>query len=314
MIILIYGQDTYRSRQKLRQTLTDYQKNSKKGLNLRYFDLTESNFQDFKEALAAVSIFKEKKFFILNNAFANADFKQRFLQFFEKSEQSDDVILLYENGTVERRDVLFRFLQNKAKIEHFEPLAGLELKKWVKEEVGRHQATIASLTQEKLIDCVGSNLWQMSQEIKKLAAYVTSQKRNEIQERDLKLLVSSKIETDIFKTIEAIAAKNKKQALRLLHQHLEKGDSPVYLLSMINFQFRNLLIVKDLLEKQKTYLSILQESGLHPFVLKKTLYLTPKFTLEELKKIYRRIFQADFEIKTGKLEPQTALDLLIATI
>lgn len=59
----------------------------------------------------------------------------------------------------------------------------------------------------------------MSNEIKKLVSY----KNNKIIKlEDIGLLVRSKIETDIFKTIDAIAEKNKKQALNLLHKHLEK--------------------------------------------------------------------------------------------
>jgi len=38
------------------------------------------------------------------------------------------------------------------------------------------------------------------------------------------------------------------------------------------------------------------------------------FTLEELKKIYYKIFQADLNIKTGKIEPEVGLDLLITEI
>ena len=83
---------------------------------------------------------------------------------------------------------------------------------------------------------------------------------------------------------------------------------------MINFQLRNLLIIKDLIEKKTPYYSILKESGLHPFVAKKTFQQAGKFSIEELKKIYQKLFQADLDIKTGKVDGQTALDLLIAEV
>jgi DNA polymerase-3 subunit delta len=53
---------------------------------------------------------------------------------------------------------------------------------------------------------------------------------------------------------------------------------------------------------------------MHPFVVEKTLFQARKFQLEELKKIYQKIFQVDLDIKTGKVDPETALDLLIAEI
>jgi DNA polymerase-3 subunit delta len=155
----------------------------------------------------------------------------------------------------------------------------------------------------------------MSNEIKKLVAYTENKK---IEVKDIELLVRPKIETDIFKTIDALASKNKKPALELIHKHLEKGDSPLYLLTMINFQFRNLLTVKSYelgSEFYANYMRILtKELGMHPYVVRKTLWQARKFSLEELKKIYQKIFEADLAIKTGRIEPVTALDMLIAEI
>ena len=95
---------------------------------------------------------------------------------------------------------------------------------------------------------------------------------------------------------------------------MEKGDNPLYLLSMINYQFKNLLIVKDLMGKQRPYYFIQKITRLHPFVVKKSYQQAGKFTFSELKKIYWKIFQADLDIKTGKINPETALDLLITGI
>ena len=102
----------------------------------------------------------------------------------------------------------------------------------------------------------------------------------------------------------------KRQALHLLHQHLEKGESPVYLLAMINYQFRNILEIKDLLERGLP----LSRSLLHPFVARKSFQQAQRFSFDELKKIYRKIFEIDYGMKTGKIEPQTALDLFISEI
>jgi len=38
------------------------------------------------------------------------------------------------------------------------------------------------------------------------------------------------------------------------------------------------------------------------------------FALDDLKKIYSKIIQVDFDIKTGKVSPETGIDLLIARI
>ena len=163
------------------------------------------------------------------------------------------------------------------------------------------------MTLELMVNFAGNDLWQLANDVQKLVAF---KKGKEVETKDVRLFVKPKLETDIFKTIDAIALKNKKQALNLLHKHLEKGDSPLYLLSMINFQFRNILGAKDLIERGAP----LSHSGLKPFLARKSGEQARKFTYDELKKIYQKIFQVDYSIKTGKLDPQAALDLLIAEL
>ena len=307
MIIFLYGEDTYRMREKLKEIIESHHKIHKSRLNLKYFD----DFANFKNEIRQTSMFQEKKLAIITNAFASPDFKEKFCQSKKEFLDTEDIILIYEEKDFNKNNSLFRFLKKNAKSQEFKFLAGQRLKTWIKKEFDRYEVNIDSGVLEKLIEYIGNDLWQMSNEIKKLASF---RNREIVRAEDIELLVRSKIETDIFKTIDAIAEKNKKQALSLLHKHLEKGDSPLYLLSMINYQFRNLLIVKDFIEKYKPYDVILKKSGLHPFVVKKTYYQSQKFTFPELKKIFQKIFEADLNIKTGRIQPETALDLLIAEI
>ncbi len=311
MLILLYGQDSYRSRQKLKDIVERYKKIHKSGLSLTYFDGESLKFDDFKDAVRQVSMFGEKKLLVISNVFANQDFKEKFSESFKELSGEKDVILFYEADKVLNKDKFFNFFKNKGKVQNFSPLGGEKLKAWAKQEFLKFKAEASQEALAKLIDFTGSDLWLLSNEIKKLVNYKRGVR---IDAKDVVSLTSPRIETAIFKTIDAISQKNKKQALSLVHQHLEKGDSPLYLLSMINFQFRNLLIVKDLMEKNEPYYLISKTAQLHPFVVRKSYQQAGKFTFAELKKIYQKIFQADIDIKTGKVSPETALDLLIAGI
>ncbi len=311
MIIFLYGQDSYRSRQKLNEIIEHYEKVHKSGLNLTRSDVKKTKFHDFSDRLKITSMFNEKKLIILKNVFSNLKFQEEFLEEIKNLSKSKDVIVIYEPGSVDRRNKLFKILEKEVKSQEFTSLTGQRLKNWVQNEFEKYQATIDPGALEMLIEYVGDDLWRIISEIKKLVSY---RKKERIEKKDIELLVRPKTETDIFKTIDAIAQKNKKQALRLLHKHLEKGDSPLYLLSMISFQFRNLLIIKDFIENHKPYNIILKESGLHPFVVKKTYHQSQQFTFEELKKIFNKIFKVDLDIKTGKIKPELALEILITQI
>lgn len=335
MLIFLYGPDTYRSHQKLNEIIANYKKIHKSGLNLKYFDFKKDSYQEFKDEFQTISMFQEKKLVVLENTFSDAEFKRKFLESSKKFIDSKDIILFYTTDQILKKDPLFVFLKKQAKFQEFELLAGQKLKNWVKKEFEKYQCQISDRALGKLIEFTGNDLWQITNEIKKLVSYRAPRQRSEggkenkvlfdykkkqkIGEEDVELLVRPKIEADIFETINAISSRNKKQALILIHKHLEKGDSPLYLLSMINFQFRNLLVIKSRYQSandtRMTQISGLsRELKLHPYVVKKSIPLVKNFSLEELKKIYRKIFQVDLNIKTGKIDPQTALDLLITEI
>src|SRR3989344_3426387 len=311
MIIFLYGQDSFRSRQKLEEIVAHYKESGKSGLNLISLDSKDITFSDFYDNFKISSMFAEKKLIILKNVFANKNFQEDFIKEVKSIEELKDVVLVYESEEPDQRLKLFKALLKECKCQEFSFLAGLNLRKWAHEEFQKSGQKVNMDALDLLLNYVGNDLWRLSGEISKLSSF---KKDGTVKKDDIELFVKPRIELDIFKTIDALAAKNKKQALALLHKHLDGGEVPLYLLSMIAYQFKNLLIVKELAQKGLMYASIVKKSGLHPFVVKKTYYACNQFSFEELKKIYQRIFQVDAAIKIGKIEAETALDLLIAQI
>jgi DNA polymerase-3 subunit delta len=311
MIIFLYGQDIYRLREKLNEIIEHYKKIHKSGLNLKYFDNRSLNFEDFRDEIKQTSMFDEKKLMVLTDVSNNLEFKENFLKNSKELLNSKEIILFSEGRELPKGDKFFSFLKKEAKSQEFNYLEGVKLKNWLKKEFAKFKVEISPEALDRLINFVGNDLWQMSNEIKKISTFKLGGK---IEREDIELLVRPKIESDIFKTIDAIATKNKKQALALIHKHLEKGDNPLYLLSMINFQFRNLLMIRDLIEKKKPIQLFSKLTNLHPYIIKKSYPQALKFKLEELKKIYQKIFKIDLAIKTGQVKPELALDLFVAEI
>jgi len=319
MIIFIYGQDSYRSKKKLEEIIDGYKKVHKSGLNLIYFDAKEKDFNDLAGCFKINSMFDEKKLIILKNIFSDKNFQEEFLENIKKINDAKDIVVIHENEKVDERLKFFKTLKKEVKCQEFDFLSGATLKKWVSEEFsaqggpasGWEKTRIESEAIDLLINFVGNDLWQLENEIKKLVYF---KKGELIKNEDIELQIKSRIENDIFKTIECLASKDKKQSLIYLNKHLENGDNSLYLLSMIAYQFRNLLIIKELIDKKKPYDVIAKKSGLHPFVVKKTFYLCSKFSMEQLKKIYQKIFQIDSDIKVGKIDPELALEMLVAQI
>lgn len=312
MIIFLYGPDTYRSLQKFNEIVERYKKIHQSGFNLKYFEGEDFDFQDFQKEVRSTPMFQEKKLIVLKRVLSNENFKENFLKEGKKFVVSKDTILLFwEEGGELKEDRLVKFFKKNAQCQEFKLLTKEKLLVWARKEMAKYKTRIEKNALFQLVDSVGNNLWQMANEIKKLASY----KNGKIIEiEDVELLIKPKIETDIFKTITALSSRDKKTAINLIHQHLEKGEHPLYLLSMISYQFRNLLLVKDLSKKYQSFYLISKILNLPSYVIKKNHSQAQKFTIEELKKIYQKIFKVDHDIKAGRINPEVALDMLIAEI
>lgn len=302
MNILLFGTDTYRLQQKLREIISEYAQKNASGLNLRQLDCLTLDILDVKKELTIISMFKEKKLIVFQGLLAQEELSKDLAEQ-KKLLKTEHIIVFVEEGNVKKTNKLFKILKKTATLQEFQPLEGIQLRRWIQKEFENHKAKISPDAVEKLALDVGNDLWRLSNEIQKLTSY-----SKKIGIKELELLVAQSPEAEIFATIEAIASKNKQRASALLQRHLKKGDSPAYLLSMIIYQFRTILEVKDRAERKAGF------SGIHPFVVKKTLALANRFTLPELKQIYHRLFEIDIAIKTGKADAETALNLLVASL
>ena len=306
MIIFLYGQDDYRSKLKLKEIIEQYKKLHKNKASFESLNAENLDFNSFKNIIFQESIFSKKKLIIIKNIFLNKTFQEMFLKENKKFLEVKDTILFFEEESV-KKGKLFNFLKKNSKSQEFKPLEGKVLLNWAEKEFKKNGVHVDTPALKKIIDLIGNNLWLLSNEIKKISSY---KKEGTVCEKDIDLFVNPKMEVGIFQVIDAIASKDKKRALSLAHKYLEIGEPALMLFSMVRFQFKNILSAKDLGDGNIDRL--MKEAGISFFPAKKAIMLSREFSLEELKKIYWKLFQIDFDIKTGKIDPRIALDILIA--
>jgi len=126
MIILLYGEDTYRLNKKLAEIIDEYRV-QKKGLNFRVIDADVSSYEELVGELRQNSIFAEKKFVIVKNAFTNKAFKEKMIEGINKLPQKDSVVVVVQEGKILKTDRLLKRLREDAKTQEFTPLEGARL-------------------------------------------------------------------------------------------------------------------------------------------------------------------------------------------
>jgi DNA polymerase-3 subunit delta len=224
----------------------------------------------------------------------------------------ESTVLVLIDGRIKSNNPLLKQLSAKAKVRSFPLLKNDKLRQWIREGVAKQGASISPEAVDLLAKLVGGNLWIMSSEINKLALF-TSGRRIEVE--DIRALVSSAQEANVFAMVDAILDFKAGVAEQLLEQLLQIGASPAYLLVMLSRQVRLIVQARELRRLGKSEAEIQNKLGLTAdFAWRRTLEQAQRYPLARLREVYNELLETDLAIKTGQYEGGLALNLLIAEL
>ena len=85
-------------------------------------------------------------------------------------------------------------------------------------------------------------------------------------------------------------------------------------MGLLESQYRLLYQVKVLNNKNISYNDIAKILDVHPFRVKKTLELIRYYSLKEISNILKNLALNDYKMKSGRIEADMLIDLLILNI
>jgi DNA polymerase-3 subunit delta len=223
--------------------------------------------------------------------------------------QETTVLVVLVEEVLEASTSLVKAAEQYGKVIQNTLPKGAALENWITKRTKRLGVSIAPEAKKLLADFIGNNLRLLANELDKLATYVG--KGATIQVDDVRQLSAQVQEARIFDLTDALAQRNRQQALNILHDLLSDGEPPLKLLSTITTQVRSLLLVKELAQKGMRGPQIASTLGIAPFTVDKSLRQVGKFSPAQLEGAYRQLLATDAALKRSRLTPEMALDLLV---
>jgi DNA polymerase-3 subunit delta len=221
----------------------------------------------------------------------------------------DTTLLLLSDGPLSASNPLLRQLRPVCNVEEHTAPRGEQLARWIKETAEDKGAAVSPAAIRSLADLVGGDLWTLDGELEKLSLYAAGR---EINEADVRLMVSQVREASIFEAVDAMIDGRPEAALRLLAQLRDDGREPLYIIAMVERQLRLLALARDSMDRRLPPEELKRALGTSSdFVVRKTTDQARRHTRQDIAWRYDRLLQADLAIKQGLLEPDLALELLV---
>ena len=322
MIIFFYGPESFLKKRKLQELKDrfikeiDVESNSLEVLDGQTIDLKTLN-----EKINTGSLFATKRMIIINQIFKNKKSKifSELATYLAKIANEDDKIIVFVDDELNTKKTpltteqkkLFNFLAKQKFIQEFKPLTNAGLMNFIKKEANSYHKEISPSAALELIKKTGSDLWLISQSIKKAAL---SQEEKIISLETINATATEIFNEDIFSLTDAISAKNKKLALKILEEQYAAGLEDEGIIAMLIRQFKILILIMEANKNGIRPDKIASELKIHPFVAKKGLMQIKNFRLEQLKQSLNDLISLDFANKTGATNIKLELTLFLTSL
>jgi DNA polymerase-3 subunit delta len=269
------------------------------GNNLHFFQI--------RQAFITNSLFGEENDVVIIDDFQklSLDDLEKLFKFGQNLPKQKTLVLIQKNADKRKLKKWKKF-----SIFEYNELENYKIQQYIHLQIKNNNLKLSKEAINYLCQAVGNDLHKINQEVQKLVAY---QKNNQIiNEKEIINLIAPIINPSIFNLIDQIGMKSSKNALKELNNLLENGEYPLYVLTMIIYGFRNLVLIKILWQKGFSSKQIVSKLKIHPFVVNKNINLINKFSLSELYVIYRKLLNAEIAIKTGKKDPKFVIEMLVS--
>lgn len=201
----------------------------------------------------------------------------------------------WERKSPDRRSRIWKQWGKQAQL--FTYLPAEELTTWLVAAAKKKGSALDPAVAHALIEHYGFDRWRLLSELEKLTV-----QKDTIQLSDLEEWIGQ-AETSIFSALEALALGQAGSALAQFERLWEAGESELYVLTMLAYQFRVLAAIKTG-----------DTADFKPFVIQKNAVRARRWSRDAVVTGLTKILATDFAIKQGKMDPRTGVTMLVLSL
>lgn len=305
MILFFYGANSFAARAKLGQLKAQYIAKAGNDFGLDQLDGERLKLQDLVQQLQAVPFLATSRLIIIENLGKNKVLSEEILERLDQVPEST-ILVLYD-ADVDKRGRYFKTLSKLPQAAEFKPLAPPAVMRWIEDQASKLGASIDRAATLELLNRCGDDQWRLQGEITKLATH-----DSKVTKAHVEALVEVSEEQNVFNFLDSVMAGDLRASLGGLGRLQATQQNEMYILTMILWQLRQVLLAK--LSGLSNSNELAKQASLSPYAAGKALTLARKVDEEALKDMYTAAVDCEYGIKTGKAKPEELLEGLVITL
>lgn len=309
MVYLLFGEDEYLRNEYLKKIKKSFDTLQ---LGINYIQIDETNVTQIISDIETPAFGLDKKLIIAKDTglFKKKNaFSEKLAEYLkENANNLEDVVLVFAEQEVEKNK-LFNTIKEVGQALEFKEQNMSQLIKKVKSLANAYKVEIKENVAGYFIECVGTNMSDIINEIRKLIEYAGS--GGEIKKEDIDSLSIKKSESIIFDLTDNLGKKKIDVALDVLHNLIYAKEPVQRILVMLYNHFKKLYIIKLAVEENRNVTQSLNLKPNQMFLVNKYTAQAKAFNKEELRNLLEELIKIDEYSKSGKIDINIGLESIL---
>lgn len=220
----------------------------------------------------------------------------------------DSVILVFVEDEAEKSELL-EFINKNGIVCNFEYQKPAQIQARIKAITNAYKVNIDTPTLVYFIECCGTDMQDLINEIRKLIEYVGQ--GGTITKDDIDKLSIKKMESIIFDLTDSLGKKNTKVAIEVLRNLILAKEPVQKILITLYGHFKKLYLVKLALKNNKDIIYALDLKPNQTFLVNKYKMQAGYFKTSEIRKILKELCDLDYKYKIGLIDLEVGFESIL---
>lgn len=220
----------------------------------------------------------------------------------------ETVVLVWIEEEIEK-NALYKVMEQYGVICEFQQLKPIQIIARLKAISKAYQVQVEDSTLNYFIECCGTNMQDLINEIRKLIEYVG--KNGTITKSMIDLLCIKQFDSVIFDLTDNLGKKKIEKALEVLHGLLYQKEPIQKILITLYYHFKKLYLIKIAQRENKNIAESIRLKPNQMFLVNKYKSQADYFQEQELKQIVEELMNLDYYYKTGLIDLNVGLEAIL---
>lgn len=317
-IYLLYGEETFLLETCLKKIKTNFGER-KAGINEVRID--DTNVSEIISDIETPAFGYEKKLIIARNTglfkkegrkktASNTELVNKIAEYIKENHEilKEAVVLVFVEEAAEKNE-LYKVIEQYGEICEFQELKPVQIIVRLQAICKAYQVQIEDSTLKYFIECSGTNMQDLINEIRKLIEYAGT--NGTITKKAIDLLCMKQLDSIIFDLTDNLGKKKVDKALEVLHGLLYQKEPIQKILITLYHHFKKLYIIKVAQRENKNVLDFLNLKPNQMFLVTKYKMQADYFKENELKQIVEELIDLDYHYKIGLIDINIGLEAIL---